>query len=325
MNVIIPNVGRRGYLVDYLKSTVGFTGKVFVSDCDRTASGLYGKNDGFFILPRPVNDEKRYVKELRDLCEMENIKIVIPVIDPEIDILSKHRDYFFDKDIHLIVSSQKVLEICYNKIMMNTFLDTIGLKHPRTYENIENYLNAVSNGEINYPVIIKPIYGSGGANTYVIENEIQLKALFKEKMIIQEYLAGAIEYGTDTFNTFDGEPVRTVIKKKISMRSGETDKALTVHVPEIRDMLIYLGTKLGHIGNLDTDVLLYMGQYYIIDMNPRFGGGYPATHEAGVNLLQLIIEMVEGRRVIPNYDEYIDHLLVMKTISVNAVLVDNEI
>ncbi len=325
MNILIPNIGRRGYLVDYMKNTPGYTGKVFVSDCDRTASGLYGNNDGFFILSKPVDDEEKYVSELCDLCEKESIKIIIPVIDPEIDILSKYKDTFANKEISLIVSSSKVLEICYDKIKMNAFLDMIGLLHPKTYLCIDEFVVALNNGEVDYPIIIKPILGSGSVDTYLIENTDKLKALFKKGMMIQEYLKEAIEYGTDTFNTLEGLPVRTVVKKKISMRSGETDKSLTVHIPEIRDMLIYLGRKLGHIGNLDTDIMFSRGKYYIIDMNPRFGGGYPATHAAGVNLLQLIIQMVNGDEITANFDEYTDNLLVMKTISVNSVVIDNGI
>ena len=68
INVLIPNIGRRGYLVDYMKDIPCFEGKVFVSDCDRTASGLYGNNDGFFILSKPAADEKKYISELLEVC-----------------------------------------------------------------------------------------------------------------------------------------------------------------------------------------------------------------------------------------------------------------
>ena len=86
MNILITNIGRRGYLVDFIKENADFKGKVFVSDCDNTASGLYGTNDGFFILPKPVENEILYVKSLINVCKQNNIDAVLPVIDPEIYI-----------------------------------------------------------------------------------------------------------------------------------------------------------------------------------------------------------------------------------------------
>ena len=91
MNILITNIGRRGYLVDFIKENADFKGKVFVSDCDNTASGLYGTNDGFFILPKPVENEILYVKSLINVCKQNNIDAVLPVIDPEIYILSNTR------------------------------------------------------------------------------------------------------------------------------------------------------------------------------------------------------------------------------------------
>jgi len=116
MNIIITNIGRRGYLVDYFKEVSIFDGKVFVSDCDSTASGLYGANDGCFILPKPIDDEKFYVESLLKLCIQYEIKIVIPVIDPEIYILSAYKKDFLDAGICVLVSDKPVLDICYNKI-----------------------------------------------------------------------------------------------------------------------------------------------------------------------------------------------------------------
>lgn len=312
-------------MVDYIKNTEGFKGKVYVSDCDKTASGLYGDNDGHFILHKPVDDEVRYVSELKELCKEKGIDVIIPVIDPEIDILSRYRDMFYANNISVIVSSQEVLEICYNKIKMNAFLDRVGLCYPLTYTSINDFMKGKENGEIDFPVIIKPVMGSGSVDTYVIHDYDRLCALFQKDMMIQQYLKCAEEYGTDTLNDLNGKTVRIAIKKKLSMRSGETDKSITVYRPQIKEILLSVGEKLGHIGNLDTDIMYYEGKYYIIDMNPRFGGGYPATHAAGINMLGLILEMVSGKEIYPEFDDYTENMLVMKTISINTTVLPEEL
>lgn len=302
-NVLIPNIGRRGYLVRYLKSSREFRGKVFVSDCDNTASGLYGDNDGAFILPKPKDDEFKYVEKLHELCIKNNINVIIPVIDPEIDILSRHRDVFVRDKIFVAVSTERVLNICYNKLKMNSFLDINGFEVPRTFTEVKEFEQSIKREEVFFPVILKPIYGSGSVSTYKVTSMEEVKTLFQKGMMIQQYITG-VEYGIDVFNNMDGKPIRCIVKKKISMRSGETDKAESVLNQKIKKLIISLGEKLGHVCNLDCDVLESNGHLYVIDLNPRFGGGYPATHEAGVNLLDLVIRLSRGESLNAEFDNY---------------------
>lgn len=322
MNILITNIGRRGYLVDYIKSIIDFKGKVYVSDCDRTASGLYGNNDGHFLLSKPSDDEELYVHDLLRLCKKIDIQLIIPVIDPEIFILSKYRDLFLCDQIHILVSSPEVLEICYNKLKMNIFLDESNLLYPKTYHSLIDFLNAFQKGNIQFPVIVKPIYGSGSVETSIVNNIDEVKALFHEGLMIQEFIKGQ-EYGIDVLNDFDGNPIRCVIKKKIAMRSGETDKALTIKDELILQQSLILSKTLKHIGNLDFDIIKKDDKVFVIDLNPRFGGGYPATHAAGGKYLELIIRMLQGEVIEPKFNDYIDNLLVMKTISVEVIHWEN--
>lgn len=315
MNVLIPNIGRRGYLVKYIKEIENFRGKVYVSDCDTTASGLYGNNDGYFILPKPVDNEKKYVDSLLNLCRKNDIGIIIPVIDPEIYILSKYVNLFKEEDILLMVSNEKVLDICYNKLHMNDFLKKNNFLVPKTYENINDFMVAKENYEIDFPVIIKPIYGSGSASTYIVNCIEKMKALFQNGMLIQELIDGQ-EYGIDVFNDMHNKPVRCVVKKKISMRSGETDKAISVKNKDIQNNAIRLAECLKHFGNLDCDMIMRDNNIYIIDLNPRFGGGYPATHATGTNLLKMTLDIAYGNEIAQQFDDYKESVLVMKEVSI---------
>ena len=321
MNVLITNVGRRGYLVEYLKANMKYNVRVFVSDCDKTASGLYTCNDGHFVLPRPVDDPEHYVNTLIRTCLENDIYVIIPVIDPEITILGEYLPRFEQNGIFVSVSQKRVLDICYNKLCMNEFLRNHDFFVPKTFVCLEELSKAVACGEVTFPVIIKPIYGSGSVSTYKVDCMNEAKALFREGHMIQEFVDGQ-EYGTDVFNDASNIPVRCVLKKKISMRSGETDKALTVKLPSVQAKVIRLAQALGHRGNLDCDLIVREGRVYFIDLNPRFGGGYPATHAAGVDLLELVLDMSQHERIVPNFEDYEDNLLVMKTVSVKTIKAD---
>lgn len=315
MNVLIPNVGRRGYLVRYLKNTAGFAGKVFVSDCDNTASGLYGDNDGAFILPKPADNEQKYIESLLELCQNQDIRVIIPVIDPEIVILSRYRERFQKSGIFVAVSTSDVLEICYNKLKMNAFLKANGFCYPQTFQSLDQFVKAFNAQKISFPVVLKPILGSGSVETYIIRGMEEVTALFHDGMMIQDFIDGQ-EFGIDIFNAPAGNPIRCVVKKKISMRSGETDKSRTVNHESIQQTALRLAERLGHICNLDFDIIEKDDKLFIIDLNPRFGGGYPATHEAGVNLLELVLKTASKEKLKPEFNNYKTNLFVLKEIGI---------
>ena len=85
------------------------------------------------------------------------------------------------------------------------------------------------------------------------------------------------------------------------MRAGETDKAVTVDDPELRRIGALIGENLHHIGNLDMDIMQRAnGDFCVLELNPRFGGGFPFSYEAGVNLPKAILEWLQGKTVDPS-------------------------
>ncbi|MBS4534376.1 ATP-grasp domain-containing protein [Clostridium sp. D2Q-14] len=323
MNILITNIGRRGYLVEFIKNTINFNGKVYASDCDKTASGLYGNVDKSFILPKPVDDEQSYVENLLKLCLEYDINLIIPVIDPEIYILSKYKNVFSEKGIIVLVSDKRVLEICYDKTKMNTFLTENGFNIIKTYDNLQDFKNDLFDNKIEFPVFIKPIYGSGSVDSRIIDNDEELVTFYKPGMIIQEYLNGE-EYGIDTFVDNDGIPVRVVVKKKLSMRSGETDKAITVKHEDIKNVIKKLAEKLKPFGPFDTDVIETNNGIYVIDINPRFGGGYPATHMAEVSFIELLLKSARNESIEPAFDNYVIGQLTMKDVGIKTVNIEDK-
>lgn len=322
MNILFTNIGRRSYLVDFLKSNPNFEGKVFVSDCDKTASGLYSLNDGYFLLPKPVDDPELYVKSLIGLCIKKDIKIIIPIIDPEIPILSKYKKEFSRRGIYVLVSNQKVINICNDKHKMNIFLKKNGFDTIITYLDINAFKKDLYARKIHFPVFLKKRKGSGSEKAQRIDNMKKLEAFFEKDMVIQEYVDGT-EFGVDIFNDAEGNPIRIAVKEKLAMHSGETDKAITRYDEQITRIAIRLGDKLGHIGPLDCDILKKDNKIYIIDLNPRFGGGYPATHLAGLNLLKLVVQIYLNKSIKPNYHDYLENVIVMKDIGLKIVRAKN--
>lgn len=173
---------------------------------------------------------------------------------------------------------------------------------------------AIKAGELKFPLILKPRWGSGSIGLEFVDDLEELEMVYQldrkkvmksilatasvddNFLLIQEVIKGP-EYGLDIANDLKGEYRGVSVKQKLAMRSGETDKAITVDNVKIREIGATIGKALKHIGNLDCDVLERDGEYYVLELNPRFGGGYPFSQEAGVNMPKAIVAWVKGEDV----------------------------
>ena len=121
---------------------------------------------------------------------------------------------------------------------------------------------------------------------------------FNESVLIQEKLKGQ-EYGLDVINDLNTKYQNTIPKIKYAMRSGETDCAETVESDLLKSIGENLSKKLKHVGNLDVDVFIHGQEAYVLEMNARFGGGYPFSHMAGVNLPMAIVQWLNNENINP--------------------------
>jgi len=117
---------------------------------------------------------------------------------------------------------------------------------------------------------------------------------------VQERLNGQ-EHGLDIVNDLNGKYITTFVKHKLAMRSGETDVAITVDSPELIGLGAKLSRLLGHYGNLDVDAFLMGGQVHVLEMNARFGGGYPFSHLAGADLPRAIVSWLREEEPDPHW------------------------
>jgi len=126
--------------------------------------------------------------------------------------------------------------------------------------------------------------------------------------MIQEYMDG-IEYGADCYiDMISNEPVAIFMKEKIKMRAGETDKSVSMKDDKLFELIKRFINIAGFKGIIDIDIFKVNGEYYISEVNPRFGGGYPHGYECGVNIPKMIIENIIGNEnedIIGDYEEEI--------------------
>jgi len=311
MNIMLTCVGRRNYLVEYFKDALSPDGKVIAVNSIENTSGMMAAD--IAVVSPPVNS-KDYIDFLLEVSVKYEVKAVFSLFDIDLKFLSRAKQRFAEKGIILVVSNADVVDICNDKYRSYLWLKENQFNAPKTYLNISEVLQAIEENNIHFPVIIKPRFGMGSISTFKAEDEQELRFFysyaekqisrtylsmlsdeyFENMVIVQEFIDGQ-EYGIDILNDLDGEYVSAAIKKKLAMRSGETDSAEIVEMPELIKIAKGIAQRLKHRGNLDIDLLTSKsGISYIIDMNPRFGGGYPFTHDAGNNYIKYLISNVEN-------------------------------
>ncbi|MDN5307377.1 MAG: carbamoyl-phosphate synthase large subunit [Eubacteriaceae bacterium] len=313
MNILLTSVGRRTYMINYFKEALQGKGLVHAANSVETyAMKLADKS-----VLSPLIYDGNYIDFLLDYCLKNNIKAVISLFDIDLPVLSKNKQIFVENDITVIVSDFNFIQICNDKWLTYGFLIKNGFYAPVSFLSVNDALRAIENKVINFPLIVKPRWGMGSIGIYEADNKEELSVLYQKTLksiknsylkyesnheldksiIIQEKLFGD-EYGLDIFNNLNGELLTCVPKKKLAMRAGETDSAEIIE----NKKLFGIGEKLSrlskHIGNLDVDCFLVDNEFYILEMNCRFGGQYPFSHLAGVNFPQALIKMLMGEKVV---------------------------
>lgn len=298
-------------MLKYFKEQLGGDGLIVATDMQLTAPALTVADIKKQV---PAVYSSDYIEQTLDICRHYDIKGLISLNDLELPIISAAAKQFEAIGTKVVVSKPEVINICFDKYRTACYVESLGLKSPQTYISLNETILALQSGKLRFPLVLKPRWGSGSIGIEFVGsidelNEVYAMLLKKVKksilatasqgneyILIQEKISGQ-EYGLDVMNDLQARNRGVSVKKKLSMRAGETDKAETVDNYKIREIGRALGENLGHIGNLDVDVFEKDGECYVLELNPRFGGGFPFSYEAGVNFPKAIIEWLKGNEI----------------------------
>jgi carbamoyl-phosphate synthase large subunit len=312
----------RNKIVQYFKNELKGEGLVIAADCSKFAPALYEADLHYVI---PTMDDPRYLDEIFDICRRHRIKAVLSLIDPELSVLAKNRDRFLSIGTIPLVSDEDIVELCFDKYRFYKLLNQKGIRTATSYINKDVFFEDLRKGKIEFPVFVKPIRGSASININKVFSSDELNVLFDRysDLMIQEYLDG-VEYGVDAYiDMISGDLVSLFVKKKIRMRAGETDKSVSVKNQEIFRLIKELADKIKFRGVIDIDIFDVNGEYYISEINPRFGGGYPHAYECGVNIPKLIINNLMNYKNKSNIGCYKENIVMMKYSEVMFINNDN--
>lgn len=311
MNILILSAGTRNKIVQYFKKTVGEDGKVIATDMSKLAPAVY-EADKFYQVPRMT--DAGYIDIIFDICKKEEVNAVLTLIDPELSLLAKYKENFARLGVTVIGSSYELCERALDKMQMFLWLTRHGYKCAKSYVDKDKFYEDINAGIINYPVFVKPVRGSASIAISKVYDKETIELLFKksDNLMIQEFLNGQ-EIGADVYiDMLSGEIVSIFTKKKLLMRAGETDKAVSFKDEKLFDLIEKFVRDSGWRGQIDIDIFEINGEYYISEVNPRFGGGYPHAYECGCNHMALILNNLKGFANKKNIGAYEEGVYMMK-------------
>ncbi|MFC1500324.1 ATP-grasp domain-containing protein [Candidatus Zixiibacteriota bacterium] len=318
MNVLLSCAGRRVYLLKYFQEALNGRGIVVSTDASPHAPTMK-LADKYEIVPMVGADD--YIDVLLEVCIKHRIGLLCSLNDLDLTVLSANHDRFREVGVQLVVSDPESIDICFDKWKTQQFIAEHQLPTIPTWLLLENAESALKNGESSFPLVVKPRWGSASIGIEYAHNVEELRLAYSlshyrikrttladyhvsdqdRSILIQSKLPGH-EFGLDIVNDLSGTTQAVLVKKKMGMRAGETECAVTVQNRQLEELGWKIGRALKHVGNMDCDVFLEEGQEpYVLEMNPRFGGGYPFSHIAGADVPRALLAWAIGEPVDPDW------------------------
>ena len=294
----IASVGRQAYLADAFTSACGSDGRVLAYDHDPWAAGCAAARHGYRA--PPFRDDA-YGPWLVDLCRRERVSLLLTLNADELAVLEDMREELASVGTSLVGMPRDTLHACLDKARLASLCEGTPFASPATWSADDEERIP----EAAFPLIAKERFGRGSRGLVRLEDRRAAHAFVeglacKGDWLLQERIEGQ-EYGLDLVNDLKGRFAAVLPRRKIRMRAGETDVAETVADPALADAGRDLARRLGHAGLVDVDVLRACGRDHLLDVNPRFGGGYVFSHRAGADVPAALVAWARGREPDPGW------------------------
>lgn len=309
MNVLITSAGQRVSLVRFFKKELNRffnKGCVFTTDSNPKLAPACHVSDGSFEVPKVTHND--YIDILLDICLKNDINIVIPTIDTELNILSLNIDKFKKDGIEIVISENDFVQNCRDKRKVNNLFSKHDIEIPKQF----------GVDELVFPVFVKPYDGSRseGIFTALKVEDVKDEHFKNEKLMFMEYITDKDydEFTIDCYYDKHSNLKCIVPRQRIFVRAGEVNKGVTRNNFIVKEFKEKLSTLEGARGCLTIQVFLHKKLDIIkgIEINPRFGGGYPLAYLAGANFPKWIIEEYALQKEIEFFEDWEADLLMLR-------------
>lgn len=321
-NIMISAAGRRVALLRLARRSIkelGLRGGMLGTDITPISSALHDGDDHRLVKPYA---DPECLEQMLAICEELNLKLIVPTIDPELPFYAEHRGRFADVGTTVMVSDPETIRIANDKQATHEWLMSQGFPTPRQAPVAVLLENL---GDWAFPFFVKMRHGSSSTGATVVRDLEHLHAATSEGEFIAQTLAPGKEFTVDVFIDRAGKCRCAVPRRRLETRGGEVSKGVTVRHQAIEALACRVAEALpGGRGVMNIQIFYDHAtrELQVIEINPRFGGGYPLSHEAGAPMVRWVIEEALGRPCTASMDCWRDGVVMLRFD--DAVFIDRD-
>ncbi|MDL4841982.1 ATP-grasp domain-containing protein [Aquibacillus rhizosphaerae] len=316
MNILLTSTARRIDFVNFFQDALNdanIEGKIITADPEKNAPSLQAGDENYVI---PHQTDSNYMETIFEICKKHNVQCLVPLNDWEVPKIATHKESLEEIGVSVFTPDSEIVDKVRDKGKYRELLKSFNVNAPLSYITIEDAEQALENNEVSFPLIVKPRNGSASIGVEIANNLEDMRFAYQhavqmikdsplddatykkpeDNIIIQDVIDGD-KFSLDIFNDLNGNYLACFIRRQLAMRGGDVDRCTTVNTTELLDIARKMGENLSHTGYLNADVYFDGNNYYVIDINPRFGGGYAFSHVAGANIPAAIIALTNGNKV----------------------------
>lgn len=303
LRIVIGSAGRRNYLVEWFRDALSglrVEGEVVVTEYDPLAPSI-ATADRYVRMPRFIDPS--YWSSMVDMAKELQPDLFFSLNDYELSVLSEGlADEMRSEGARVLSLRRESHRVVADKLQTSLALAAVGIDVPLTLTGND----AIARNRESWKharLIVKHRFGSGSSGVQFCSPEDLLDVVRwsartardangamaegdQSLVVVQEAIEGP-EFGVDGVFSLDdtGTLGGVLARRKHSLRAGETDRATSQAPDRFRPIVHDIGLLLRPQGLIDMDFIIdRTGRPYVIDINPRFGGGYPFNHVAGADV-----------------------------------------
>ncbi|WP_372440874.1 ATP-grasp domain-containing protein [Mycolicibacterium mengxianglii] len=319
VTVLVSSAGRRVELVRGFRraiASLGVGGLVVASDASWYSSAFHEADEGIIV---PLLDAPDFVPALLEACEKWEVDLLVPTIDTEMATLAEIRQQFTDIGTTVLMPGSDVVRIAADKQLTHDWLVANGF--PTVRQSIPAAVLA-DPAVWSFPLVTKPRFGSAGVGVAMPADAGELAAELgrpgRRETVVQS-LARGHEYTIDVLADRSGRAVCAVPRRRIEVRAGEVSKGVTVRSRRLQDLAGEICSALpGAFGAINIQVFVDgdpddpTAEMAVIEINARYGGGFPLALEAGADFPRWQLEDHLGLPSTAAADAWRDGLVMLR-------------
>jgi carbamoyl-phosphate synthase large subunit len=307
-NVLISSAGRRVELVGAFKQAaqkIATDSLVIACDVNPGMSAACQVADISVQVPRA--DSPDYIESLLLIAEQNKIGLIIPTVDTELIPLAASQERFADEGIHVSVPELDFVMLCRDKRKSAKLFSTLDIDYPRIQDP----------RELTFPCFVKPVSGSSSAGAKLLKKKSDVldADLSNSGLMFMDFIGPEYdEFTVDAYFDLSGSMKCLVPRQRIETRAGEISKGITRKGPLYAKLVAVMDRWKGARGCITLQLFYNSSNadMFGIEVNPRFGGGFPLAHAAGADYPLWILQELFSSQKTEFFDTWEENLLMLR-------------